>query len=155
MLLTALTASGAEPVTVKVFHLYDLSTSSGGWRGFAEAVEAFQAKHPEIHLERSTQLLVEGHTGDTGPLLAIAGGISPDIIYVNFRQSETYIQQGFLAPLDEYITKMPPDEFNERVPEPVRPVIQRRGPESGSVQLLSSQLDFFLSSLGIEDGRIV
>ena len=36
---------------------------------------------------------------------AMAGGIAPDVMYVNFRISETYISQGFLYPLDDYIAK--------------------------------------------------
>ncbi len=139
------TTNGA-PVTVKVFRLYDRSTEQGVWRGYAEATEFFRRQHPEIRLERSTQLEVAGHSMDTGPLLAIAGGISPDIIYVNFRQSESYIQQGFLQPLDEYVRLdltaaeaqergvfdpkiMYRDEYEERVAEPVRPVISRQGPD--------------------------
>ncbi|MBI4023863.1 MAG: extracellular solute-binding protein [Verrucomicrobia bacterium] len=138
--------AGREPVTVKVFSLPDKSLSVGVWRGMAEAVDVFRAKNPHIRLVRSTQLTVEGHTMDAGALMAIAGGISPDVIYVNFRQSESYIQQGFLRPLDEFINLewtaaearsrgayqervMYRDEYEERVPEPVRPVIHRKGPD--------------------------
>jgi len=118
-----------EPVTVRVFNLPDRSLSRGVWRGMAEAVEVFRQKHPHIRLQQSTQLQIVGHQMDAGVLLAIAGGISPDIIYVNFRQSESYVQQGFLAPLDEYYAQMPKEEFDERVPGPVRPVIRRKGPD--------------------------
>lgn len=138
--------SDEKDVTVKVFSLPDRSQSQGVWLGQAIAVERFKQLNPHIQLKRSTQLQVEGHSMDTGVLMAIAGGISPDIIYVNFRQSESYIQQGFLHPLDEYINLemtaaeakqagvfqeriMYRDEYEERVPEPVRPVIYRRGPD--------------------------
>src|SRR5436190_20243802 len=87
--------SNGEPVKVRVFSLPDRSQSQGVGLGQAIAVEKFRVKHPQIRLERSTQLQVEGHSMDAGILMAIAGGISPDIIYVNFRQSESYIQQGF------------------------------------------------------------
>lgn len=134
------------PVTVRVFSLPDRSQSQGVWLGQAIAVEEFRRLNPHIRLERSTQIQVEGHSMDQGVLLAIAGGISPDIIYVNFRQSESYIQQGFLHPLDEYMDLtqtaaeakargsfrdeiMYRDEYEERVPEPVRPVIRRKGPD--------------------------
>lgn len=33
-------------------------------------------------------------------LMAIAGGKPPDVLYLNFRKSDTYIRNGFLYPLD-------------------------------------------------------
>ena len=72
---------------------------------------------------------------DSAPLMAIAGGTSPDVIYVNFRQSETYISQGFLYPMDEFIEGRVPgvpamtaEERQLRVAPPVWPVIRRKGP---------------------------
>jgi len=68
---------------------------------------------------------------DTRPLMAIAGGVSPDVIYVNFRQSDTYIREGFLYPLDKWVEPLQkdhPDEFAERVPAQVLKVIRRWGP---------------------------
>jgi len=37
------------------------------------------------------------------PSSVVAGGVAPDVMYVNFRQSDSYISQGFLAPLDEEV----------------------------------------------------
>ena len=54
----------------------------------------------EIRLDRATGIKVEGVEND---LLAIAGGVAPDVIYVNFRKSDTYIRNRFLYPLDEYL----------------------------------------------------
>jgi len=73
-----------------------------------------------------TGIQVEGVESD---LLAIAGGVAPDVMYVNFRKSDTYIQNGFLAPLDERIAELPSGEFEERVHEKILPVIRREGPE--------------------------
>ena len=52
-------------------------------------------------LVRGSGIVAPGEGFDSGPLMAIAGGVSPDIIYVNFRQSDTYIREGFLYPLDK------------------------------------------------------
>ncbi len=65
---------------------------------------------------------------DTRALMAIAGDVSPDVIYVNFRQSDTYIQEGFLYPLDEFVKRMSKEEWDERVPPQVKKVIYRWGP---------------------------
>ena len=78
-------------------------------------MEAFKARHPGLErLEPATGLVIPGRSMDTQPLMQIAGDVSPDVIYVNFRQSDTYIRNKFLYPLDAYIEKvagaeMPPD----------------------------------------------
>jgi multiple sugar transport system permease protein len=149
---------------VKVFALPDRSQSQGVGLGQAIAVDGFRVQNPHIRLERSTQLQVEGHSMDAGVLMAIAGGISPDIIYVNFRQSESYIQQGFLHPLDEYMSIelttaeakargvwkpeiMYRDEYEERVPEPVRPVIRRKGPPDGKEHFYAMPYTLVVSTM--------
>jgi len=79
-----------------------------------------------VRPRKFTGIKVEGVESD---LLAIAGGVAPDVMYLNFRRSDTYIRQGFLAPLDEYLDRLPPGEFEERVHEKILPVIQRAGPD--------------------------
>lgn len=86
-----------------------------------------------IELHRFSGITVAGQSMDSGPLMAIAGGVSPDIIYVNFRQSDTYIQQGFLYPLDRpedrYFTGLTEEEKKFRVYPKIWPVIKRAGPD--------------------------
>lgn len=83
----------------------------------------------EVQLESFTGLVIEGVEPD---LMAIAGGMAPDILYVNFRKSDNYIQNGFLYPLDKpedgYITSLTEEEKNFRVHDKIWPVIQRKGP---------------------------
>lgn len=68
----------------------------------------------EIVLKRFSGITISGMSSDSGPLMAIAGGVAPDILYVNFRQADTYIQEGFLYPLDKpednYFIGLTPDE---------------------------------------------
>ncbi len=84
----------------------------------------------EIVLKRFAGITVEGMSMDTGPLMAIAGGVSPDVIYVNFRISDTYIQEGFLYPLDQpednYYTGLSDQEREFMIHEKVLPVLKRR-----------------------------
>ncbi|MGI5924688.1 MAG: extracellular solute-binding protein [Lentisphaeria bacterium] len=86
----------------------------------------------EVELKRFSGIQVEGMGMDSGPLMAIAGGVAPDVMYVNFRQSDTYIQEGFLRPLDlpedNYAVSMTEDELSFMIHEKVWPVIKRRGP---------------------------
>jgi multiple sugar transport system permease protein len=79
-----------------------------------------------VRPRKFTGIKVQGVESD---LLAIAGGVAPDVIFLNFRRSDTYIRQGFLAPLDPYLAGLPEEEFNERVHPIIRPVITRAGPD--------------------------
>ena len=86
-------------------------------------------RHVEVELHQFSGIRVEGVEGD---LLAIAGRVAPDVVYVNFRKSDTYIQQGFLYPLDRpedgYLAGMSEEEQNFRIHPKIWPVIRRRGP---------------------------
>ena len=67
---------------------------------------AFQEQFPHIKPVSSEGLRIPGRTMDVLPLMQIAGDIAPDTVYVNFRQSDTYIRSKFLYPLDHYIEKI-------------------------------------------------
>lgn len=88
---------------------------------------AFRERYPRIDVARFGGIQMPNVAMEVGPLMAIAGGISPDIIYVNFRKSNSYIMQGFLHPLDEYIATMPENELGEIVIPSVKPVVYREG----------------------------
>jgi len=124
------------------------------------AVErAFREQRPEYVIEPFVmpQVTSGGEVMDTGPLMAIAAGIPPHAIYVNFRQSSTYMRQGFLEPLEVLLARvlsadprvrrvddagrwlLDPDakevaaaleQIRQRVPAPVWPVVYRED-ESG------------------------
>ena len=63
-------------------------------------MDALLKRHPDLRLVPATGISIPGRTMDTQPLMQIAGDVSPDVIYVNFRQSDTYIRNKFLYPLD-------------------------------------------------------
>jgi multiple sugar transport system permease protein len=121
-------------------------------RANRQVVEAFESRYPHIVRERYAEtyrkdpetygdhdwsaislhtrtfagLRVEGVESD---LLAIAGGVAPDVMYLNFRRSDTYIRNGFLAPLDPYLSSLSEEEWERRVHPKTLPVIRREGPE--------------------------
>ncbi|MCC5843270.1 MAG: extracellular solute-binding protein [Verrucomicrobia bacterium] len=150
-----LTSENGAPVVTVVVHnwvLPDATRNDPMSRANLAVVRAFQQRYPEIVRERYaaryradpdrygdhdwdrvsvrtrkfTGIRVEGVESD---LMAIAGGVAPDVMYLNFRRSDTYIRQGFLAPLDDYLAEMPEAELAERVHEKVWPVIRRPGPD--------------------------
>jgi multiple sugar transport system permease protein len=68
-------------------------------------LEEFQKKFPNITPVSSRGISISSgsRTADMAPLMQIAGGIAADVMYVTFRQSDTYIQNKFLYPLDKYV----------------------------------------------------
>ena len=75
--------------------------------GKRAVIEMFRERFPDINPIGTTGLnLPGGRHHDILPFMQIAGDIAPDVMYVNFRQSQTYISMGLLYPLDEYIEKL-------------------------------------------------
>jgi ABC-type sugar transport system permease subunit/ABC-type glycerol-3-phosphate transport system substrate-binding protein len=70
-----------------------------------QVLAAFQKKFPNVVPVSLTGLEIPGKTMDIVPLMQIAGDIPPDVMYVNLRQSATYIANKFLYPLDKYVEK--------------------------------------------------
>ena len=81
--------------------------------------------HVEVRLERFSGITVPNVQSD---LMAIAGGMAPDILYINFSKSDTYVRNGFLYPLDAYVAALTPEEVAQRIHPKLWPVIKRRGP---------------------------
>jgi multiple sugar transport system permease protein len=83
----------------------------------------------EVDVSPFSALQVEGVETD---LMAIAGGIAPDLLYLKFRKIDNYIRNGFLYPLDEpqdgYLTSMNQQELDFRINPAFWPVIRRKGP---------------------------
>ena len=133
-LQTGVRAAEPEPPQQKTVHLTvwrlprpeDMTIRSKCDR---EVLQAFGKKYPYIRLSSPTGISIpEASAMDTQPLMAIAGGVSPDVIYVNFRYSDTYVQEGFLYPLDEWFEKLPIEERTARILPQVKPVVYRWGP---------------------------
>eukprot|EP00831_Metopus_contortus_P048463 TRINITY_DN3953_c0_g2_i2.p1 TRINITY_DN3953_c0_g2~~TRINITY_DN3953_c0_g2_i2.p1 ORF type:complete len:722 (+),score=127.61 TRINITY_DN3953_c0_g2_i2:315-2480(+) len=143
-------ANGSTIIDVTVFGLPDPTDNSPANRASIAVMNAFLDKFPEIFAKRYkskykadpekygkfnwdkvavdlnpfSALRVEGVETD---LLAIAGGMAPDILYINFRKSDNYIQNNFLYPLDGYLKDLSKEEFKHWVNPKIWPVIHRKG----------------------------
>ncbi len=148
-----------EPETIihlRLFDVPDPSRTDTATRADAAVVRAFRERFPalvrekyetryrnapdrygrhhwdnvRVELHPYSGIQVEGVESD---LLAIAGDVAPDVLYVNFRKSHTYIHQGFLHPLDReddpYWRAMGEAEREFRLHPRIRPVIDRPGPD--------------------------
>lgn len=128
----------ANNIILKVFELPDPRKTDAYTKANMAVIEAFKEKYPNIELRSFSGIKIEGMDLDSGPLMAIAGGVAPDILYVNFRQSDTYIQNNFLYPLDEFIAEESQETMNLRVEKPVWQVIRRKkkGEEKEKIWML-------------------
>jgi ABC-type sugar transport system permease subunit/ABC-type glycerol-3-phosphate transport system substrate-binding protein len=149
--MTAAQAAFAQPVTVRLWgsggFAIPRKDSTDPWsRANRAVIEDFQKKHPEIRLEVATGLDVQGPANESGLLMAVAGGLSPDVMYVNFRQLENFQKQGFLYPLDEFIAQDP--HVMDKIHPGIRRVIAIGGhvytyPYQQFVQALYYRKDLF------------
>lgn len=119
-------AKAPEKVILKVFELPDPRHTDAYSKANLAVVQAFRERFPHIELRAFSGIRIEGMEMDSGPLLAMAGGVAPDVVYVNYRQSDTYIQKNLLYPLDEFIAQEPPELLDLRVEKPVWQVIKRK-----------------------------
>jgi ABC-type sugar transport system permease subunit/ABC-type glycerol-3-phosphate transport system substrate-binding protein len=111
-LVFAAALSFADPIVLRVggaggFHLPDKNATDPTSRANRAIVDAFERSHPDIRLESAQGLEIAGPAAESNLLLEFAGGNAPDVVYVNFRSSASYIQQGFLIPLDSYLQNDP------------------------------------------------
>ena len=69
--------------------------------------DAYVASHPEVEFAGAGGLALTGPTGNasSSDFLAIAGGVSPDVFSLYFRRMHSYIEQGFVMSLDDYLEK--------------------------------------------------
>ncbi|PID26483.1 MAG: hypothetical protein CR982_10105 [Candidatus Cloacimonadota bacterium] len=153
---------GEEKIVLKVFELPESRNTDPYTKAEIAVHEEFKRRYPHIELKPFSGIEIEGMSMDAAPLLAIAGGVAPDILYVNFRQSDTYIRNGFLYPLDEYLDKIDSLSIDLRVPDPVWPVIKREGknrkvstwalPYETLVRVLMWRKDLFLK-VGLDPNK--
>ncbi|MBT5060401.1 MAG: extracellular solute-binding protein [Gemmatimonadetes bacterium] len=106
-------ASGEEIVVVRSGDLPLPDNVSAGALAQRAVLRAFLHKHPNYVFKPFVMPRIQGQAMDTAPLMGISSGNPPHAIYVNFRQSSTYISHGFLEPLETLLARLLSD--NERV----------------------------------------
>jgi ABC-type sugar transport system permease subunit/ABC-type glycerol-3-phosphate transport system substrate-binding protein len=160
LLLPLSRTQAQEPVTVRLWGSGGFAVprkdSTDPWsRANRAVIEAFQRKHPEIRLVVATGLEVQGPANESGLLMAVAGGLAPDVMYVNFRQLESYVQQGFLYPLNEFVERDP--AVMNKIHPGIRQAITVKGriysyPYQQFVQALYYRKDLFRDA-GLDPNR--
>jgi len=126
-------------------------------------IEEFTRRHPGVTPVAPAGLEIPGRS-DVTTLMQIAGDVAPDVLYVNFRSSDTYIRNDILYPLDRYIetslgltltnshllstaayvealkeSPLYEREVGGRVPPQLWPVIRRRCPHGADCPYVHAQ----------------
>ena len=86
----------------------------------------FNWDNVRVQLHNFSGIRIPGMESD---LLAIAGEVAPDVIYVNFRKSSTYIEEGFLAPLSQLMR-------DSRLPPTDNPILKRITQRDGETYMI-------------------
>ena len=153
LLIAPLLAQNSAPLTLRVggaggFKLPDKNATDPKAHADRAIVEAFERLHPDIRLESAQGLQIGGPAAESNLLLAFAGGTAPDVVYVNFRTSASYAQQGFLVPLDDDLKQHP--EVLAHIPPALLPILRDAGhghiysiPYLAVVQALYYRKDMF------------
>jgi multiple sugar transport system permease protein len=132
--------NGGEPVSIRV---QELPPSSGAvdiaGKAKVAVAQAFMARFPNVKLEPFSYLKppvgTEIGASEADMMMAMAGGVAPEVLTVNFRTSETFISQGFLLPLDSYFKEWTDAPGGQAEMDRILPskelwdVIQRPGPD--------------------------
>ncbi|MFY8269388.1 MAG: hypothetical protein ACOVLK_08310, partial [Terrimicrobiaceae bacterium] len=94
--------AGSEEGAVRIVAQGVPAVSSVGPVAAAQraVLQRFLEKNPDILVEPFAMPEIQGLGQDSTILMAIAAGVAPEAIYVNFRQSSTFVEKGFLAPLE-------------------------------------------------------
>ena len=119
-------------IPLRVMSLPDPKSTDPNTKVQLEILREFRRLHPNIELSPFSGIEIQNIGMESRLMLAIAGGAAPDVINVNFRMSDTYIQQNFLWPLDKYIENDPElksiDNFLKSLPAAIRLIVYRDGP---------------------------
>ncbi len=144
--------NGKTIITLKVYNLPDPESTSFNVRADLKALESFKKDFPEIFATKyrvkykanpkkygnynwdNIEIKFVKYSGkyikgDKNDKKFLASENAPDILYVNFRMSCSYIKNNFLLPLDEYYKTLTPKQVSWRVNPKIRPVARRKGPD--------------------------
>ena len=103
-----------DPVFIRVQGLPRPTSMTPSSIARRAVVREFLKAHPNFDIEAfSMPNMGVASAMDSGPLMAIAAGVPPHCIYVNFRMSSTYISQGFLEPMERLLARL--QSHNEKV----------------------------------------
>jgi ABC-type sugar transport system permease subunit/ABC-type glycerol-3-phosphate transport system substrate-binding protein len=103
--LSALAAdSDATPPEQLTLHLWNIppkGSTDVGTKADRAVFDLFLQRNPHIKVKVLVPLKIQGPATEGNEFLAVAGGMAPDVFWLYGRKVGDYIDQGFLAPLND------------------------------------------------------
>ncbi len=112
-------------------------------------LQEFLRLNPHIEVVPAEGIRLENMVSEVTTVMMVAGGIAPDVMWMNFRSTDTFVRKGMIAPLNEFLDRETPEErarILERIPQQVLPVVNRVGP-SGKRQIYGLPSNFMFTGL--------
>ncbi len=134
--LTVVRQIGPEPDDDRiVLNMWDIpaaGVTTPETRANRAVHNAFLQNNPHIRVEQTRGIRVEGPARESAFYMAMAGGTGPDLFQINMRSIGSYIEQGFVRPLNDFVKEWP--EADDRILDEVRPALTRTFIEDGQVR---------------------
>ncbi len=129
-LLIAAPLFASEKVTLRVQGLPNPTAMTPDAIAGRRVISEFQRIHPDVELASAEGLRIPNLVSESVTIMMILGGTAPDIIRMNFRSIDSFVRQGIIAPLDDYIHGEPDGgrEIMEAIPAQIKPVLTRHSP---------------------------
>lgn len=130
--LGPLTVCAADsPVTIRVSGLPNPSDTSPMSVAQQRALARFLELNPNVRIESAEGIRIPTMAGEVTTIMMVAGDIAPDVFILNFRSIDTFVRQGMVAPLDEFVAreKAAGNDIMARIPQQIRDVVFRPWPD--------------------------
>ena len=125
------TAKADEKIRLRVSGLPKQGSIDPVVLGSCRVIERFLELNPDIELVPAEGISLPTVVDEASTIMMVAGGIAPDVMNMNFRSIDTFVRQGMIAPLDEYIAeeKARGVDVAATIPPQLRDVVYRPGPD--------------------------
>jgi len=97
------TPEGKRIIYINMWDVPKPGSPSPSERTRRVVMERFLEKFPWIRIRQTRGIQIEGQAQESSFLMAMAGGTAPDIFFHNFRSVRSFIKQGFVLDLTDFI----------------------------------------------------
>jgi len=127
----SLQASEPEKIPLRVSGLPNPSLTTPSAIAAQRIVDRFLQLNPDVKLIPAEGLRIETLASEVTTIMMIAGDIAPDVLNMNFRSLDSFVSQGMVAPLDEFVAEAEAagNDVRARILPQVKDVVNRPWPK--------------------------